>query len=161
MNFPRISAIAAISENRGLGKDNKLIWHISSDLKRFKQITQGHVVVMGRKTYESMGRALPNRINIIISRDTSFSVPGSIVVQTIDEAISKAKELEKDEIFIIGGGQIYSQTLPMTDRLYLTVVKGQADADVFFPDYSSFKTVIESQEQVSDGYTYTFLTLEK
>lgn len=158
----RISAIAAISKNRGLGKDNKLLFHIPGDLPRFKQITTGHPIIMGRKTYESMGRVLPNRTNIIITRDQQYTVDGAVVVGSVEQALEEAKKTPgNDEIFIIGGGQIFHEALPFVERLYLTIVDTDAEADAFFPDYSAFSKVVSEEKKTDWEYPYTFLTLEK
>jgi len=168
-----INIIAAIGKNRELGKDNKLLWHIPEDFKRFKKITEGQVVIMGRKTYESLDkkyRPLPNRINIVITRDVNYSSSeveknGSrqartIICSSIEEAINKAKEFHK-EIFIIGGAQIYSLAIKYTDKLYLTLVdKDYPEADVFFPDYSEFKMVKEEKHQ-DEKYSYKFVEFIK
>lgn len=155
-----IAAIA--SGNRALGKDNKLIYHISEDLKRFKRITSNHVIIMGRKTFESIGKALPNRINIVISRDPNFYAENVIVTHSSDEALHLAElKAGDDEIFIIGGGQIYQEAISTADKLYLTIVEGNPDADTFFPDYSDFKKVIFEEEHESDGLRYKFLDLER
>ncbi len=161
MNNPRISLIAAFSENRVLGKDNRLLWNIPNDQKRFKKITLGHVVIMGRKTYESIGRLLPNRTNIIISREPKSSEDSGIFVTSLEEALEKAREIEKEEVFIIGGGQIYSEAISLADKLYLTIVKGNFEGDVFFPDYSEFKKIVYQQEETSNNYSYSYLDLEK
>lgn len=159
---PCISAIAIISKNRGLGLENKLLFHIPGELPRFKKITTGHPVIMGRKTFESIGRVLPGRTNIIVTKDPNYSVEGAEVVNSLSEAISKAKQATgADEIFILGGGQIFKEALPLTDRLYLTVVEKQVPADAFFPDYSIFTKVIEKEEKNNWEVPYTFLVLEK
>lgn len=156
-----LSLIAIIGKNRELGKDNKLIWNIPSDLKRFRQITNGHPVIMGRKTYESIGHPLPVRQNIVISSNPSFSVEGVVLVRSFDEAIDVAKQSPgSEEIFVIGGGNVYAQAINRADRLYLTVVDAAAAADTFFPDYSRFSKVVFRKEQQSDGFSYTYLTLE-
>lgn len=180
-----ISVVAAIGENRELGVNNKLLWHIPEDLKHFQDLTVGHPVIMGRKTHESIGRVLPGRINIIITRDPSYKVEGAIVANSLEEAIKKASskykvssikyENEKnildtkylihnteDEIFIIGGGQIFVEAMPSVQRMYLTVVHASfPQADTFFPDYSMFTKVIEKEDRESGGFKYTFLVLEK
>lgn len=157
----KLSLIAIIGKNRELGKDNKLIWNIPSDLKRFRQITRGHPVIMGRKTYESIGHPLPARQNIVISSNPSFSVEGVVLVRSLDEAIDVAKNsVGSEEVFVIGGGKVYAQAIEQADRLYLTVVDAVADADTFFPDYSRFSKVVFRKEQQSDGFSYTNLTLE-
>ncbi len=146
MAMPKISLITQISENKVIGKDNTLIWRISEDLKRFQELTTGHVIIMGRKTYESIGKPLPDRTNVIITRQKGYKVPGCIVVHSLDEALSKAREIEDSEIFIIGGGQIYEQSIGLADRVYLTVVHTQATGDTFFPDYSAFSKEINREE---------------
>lgn len=162
MNKPIISIIAAIAEkNRAIGKDNKLLWHIPEDLKRFKKLTTRHAVIMGQKTYESIGRPLPNRTNIIISNNPDFNPPDAIVARSIEESIAKAREVEKEEIFICGGGSIYQQFIPLAGKLYLTIVEGEFEADTFFPDYAEFKKVVK-EEKSSDGkYNYKFVELVK
>ena len=163
MKNPKISLIAAIaSGNRALGKDNDLIYKIPEDLKMFREKTAGHVVIMGRKTFESIGKPLPNRVNIVVTRDPAFAKPGIEVTHLLDEALKLAREKETDEIFIIGGGQIYQEAMPLADKLYLTIVEGSPEADTFFPDYSEFKRKVwQSQEQESDGFKYKFLELER
>lgn len=161
MTKPAISIVAAIGKNRELGKGNKLLWHIPEDLKRFKALTSGHPVIMGRKTFESIGRPLPNRLNVVITRDESFKPEGVTVVHSLDGVIKIAKAKDQEEIFIIGGGQIFEQAMPFADRLYLTIVDNEFDADVFFPDYSMFTKVISEEKGESNGYSYTFLTLTK
>ena len=114
----KISIIAAIGKNRELGAGNKLIWHISSDLKRLKELTTGHPIIMGRKTYESIGRLLPNRTNIIITRDANYKVEGAIVVHSLDKAFASAKEsVGSDEIFIFGGAQIFEQAIGASEEI--------------------------------------------
>lgn len=158
----RISAIAAITKNRGLGKDNQLLFHIPGDLPRFKNLTTGHPVIMGRKTFESIGRLLPNRTNIIITRSSEYAVNGAIMVSSVADAIEAAKKSEgSEEIFIIGGGQIFQEALPITDRLYLTVVDTEVPADTFFPDYSHFGKVIAKEERTDWEYPYAYITLER
>ncbi len=159
----RISIIAAIGQNRELGKENKLLWHIPGELPRFKRITTGHPIIMGRKTYESIGRVLPQRTNIIITRDKALSVEGAEIVHSLDEALALARTKSgNDEIFVIGGGQIFEQALPLTDRLYLTLVRASFDADTFFPSFEdAFTKVIEKEAQKSEEYSYTFMTLER
>lgn len=157
----KISLIAAIaSGNRALGKDNKLIYKIPQDLDRFKKITSGHTVIMGRKTFESIGHPLPNRVNIIITHDTSYSAEGCRVVSSLDEALRVTGS--EEEVFIIGGGQIYQEAIGKADKLYLTVVEGNPEADTFFPNYSDFKKIVwSSEEQEFEGFKYRFLELEK
>jgi dihydrofolate reductase len=166
----KISIIVAMDSKRGIGKENGLMWHIPEELKRFQQITTGYPIIMGRKTFESIGKALPRRTNIIITRDEDFAKDhpeldqGStvMIVHSLDEAIKQAQIIDQDEIFIIGGGQIYQQSLALADKIYLTVVEGDLQADVFFPEFEDkFKKVSESEVQESNGYKYKFLEYKK
>jgi dihydrofolate reductase len=158
---PIISVIAAIDERRGIGKDNKLLWHIPEDLKRFKEITSGHPIIMGRKTYESIGKPLPERINIIVTRNKRYRAPDCIVAESFSKAIREAQEKDKKEIFIIGGGQIYKQAIKIADKLYLTLVEGKHEADTFFPNYSKFNKLIKRETKKNGNYSYTFLELKR
>ncbi|MBO5800258.1 MAG: dihydrofolate reductase [Paludibacteraceae bacterium] len=126
-----ISIIVACSENNVIGKDNGLIWRLSNDLKRFKALTTGHAIVMGRKTFESIGRPLPNRRNIILSKNLEY-MEGCEIMRSTDEVLELAKSTD-GELFIIGGGQVYEQLLPFADKLYLTLVHTVAEGDTFFP----------------------------
>lgn len=160
----KLSIIVAVAgEKRIIGSKGTMPWYIPEELKRFKEITMGHPIIMGRKTHESIGKALPGRANIIISREPSYSAEGCIVVSTIDEAIKEARNQPgKEEIFIIGGGQIYQQALPQTDKLYLTYIDKNIEGDVSFPDYSEFKKIIsESNWQEHEEIKYKFLELER
>lgn len=157
----KISLIAAISENKVIGRDNDLPWHIPEDLKRFKEITKGHPVIMGRKTYESIGRLLPNRTNIIITRDPEYRVEGALTVSSLDSAIDESKKVDQEEIFIIGGGQIFEQSMDVANTLYLTIVHTNLEGDVRFPDYSEFTKETFRQDSSNQEYSYTFLNLEK
>lgn len=148
-----LSIIAAIGDNRELGKNNQLLWHIPEDMKRFKTLTTGHTVIMGRKTYESIGKPLPNRVNIIITSDTTFTAPNCVIAHSLDEALQKSTDTET---FVIGGASIYNQAIDKADKLYLTKVKGTFDADTFFPDYSRFSNVVSEEKKQDDRYTYTF-----
>lgn len=153
-----LSIIAVIGKNRELGKDNDLIWNLPSDLKRFREITKGHPVIMGRKTFESIGHPLPNRTNIVISRQDK--IPGVVVVHSLDEAIEQAGKIS--EVFVIGGGSVYAQAIDKADRLYLTIVDASSPAaDTFFPDYSRFTKIISEEAHEENGLHFTYLTLEK
>lgn len=159
---PKISMVAAIaSENRALGLNGRLIYHIPEDLKRFKKITSGSAIIMGRKTFESIGQVLPNRTNIIITRDPEYYVEDGEVVTSLEEALTKAEDSGKKEIFIIGGGQIYQEAIKLADKLYLTVVEGSPEADVFFPDYSDFTKIVSEESHASEGLKYKFIDLER
>lgn len=161
MKKPIISIIAAVAENLAIGKNNDLLWHIPEDFKHFKEKTLGHAIVMGQKTFESIGSPLPNRPNIIISNDPNFKAENVIIAGSIEESLAKAKEVEKEEIFICGGGSIYRQFMPMADKLYITLVKGNFEADIFFPDYSEFKNVVSRKDSSDGKYEYSFLELIK
>lgn len=161
MNNPKISIICAIAENRAIGKNNDLLWHIPEDFKHFKEKTMGHAIVMGQKTYESIGKPLPNRTTIVLSNDPAVNIEGVIMARTFDEVFAKAREIEKEEIFICGGGSVYAQTIDLADKLYLTVVKGNFEADVFFPEYGQFTKVISERKSSDEEFEYTFLELEK
>lgn len=156
-----VSIIAAIGKNRELGKNNKLLWNIPEDLKRFRSITAEHTVIMGRKTFESIGHALPNRTNIIVTRDKNYKAEGCIVCGSLEEAIDLAKKTGEEEVFVIGGGEIYRQSISLADKLYLTLVDGTFDADTFFPDYSEFKKIVFSEKHKDEKYSYTFLEMER
>lgn len=159
-----ISIIVAVDEKRGIGKNNDLLFRIPEDFKRLKTLSNGHPIIMGKRTFESIGRLLPNRTNIIVTRNIGFHFEGALVAHSLEEAIEKAKASQgSDEIFIFGGGQLFSESIDkgLVDRLYITEVKGDYGADTFFPDYSNYAKVVEKEEKEGDGYTYTFLTLEK
>jgi len=160
-NKPKISIIAAVAANLAIGKNNQLLWHLPEDLKRFKQLTTGHAVVMGQKTYESLGRPLPDRTNIVITLDKAYKAKGCIIVHSIEEALKEAKKVESEEIFIIGGGSIYRQFLPLADKLYITRVEKNFDADTFFPPYDEFNKIAFSQPGQCGDLKYTFLELVK
>lgn len=159
MNKPIISLIAAIGNNRELGKDNRLLWSIPEDLKRFKELTLNHPVIMGRKTFQSIGKPLPNRTNIIVTHEINYQVKECFITHSLEEAIKLAKAKDNDEIFIIGGGQIYQQAINIADKLYLTLIDGAFDADTFFPDYSRFKKVASQKKSQYGKYRFTFLEL--
>lgn len=161
MNKPRISIIVAMDEKRGIGKKNAIPWHVPGELKRFKEITTPHPMIMGRKTFESIGKVLPGRPHFIITRDTNYNVAGATICHSLDEAIKKAKELDDEEIFIIGGGEIFKLAMPYVDRLYVTRIKGDFDADTFFPAYATFTHVISREPKESNGFSYEFLTIER
>ena len=161
MFTPRLSMIVAVDEARAIGKDNRLLWNIPEDLKHFKELTTGHTVIMGENTYHSIGRPLPNRTNIVVTLDQALELSGCQVVHSLDEALEQAREHEQDEIFVMGGASIYRQFLPMIDRLYLTLVKGEHEADTFFPDYSEFTRVLSKEKHDNGEYQFTFFVLER
>ena len=155
-----ITIIAAIAKNNALGKDNKLIWHLPADLKRFKKITSGHHIIMGRKTFESLGKPLPNRTTIIISRNKNYSVENCIVVNSLNDALLKAKA--DINPFILGGAEIYNQAIKIADILDLTIVHHNFEADVFFPEIDkkiwkeTSRQDFKANEQ--NKYDYSFIT---
>jgi len=137
-----ISIIVAIAENNVIGKDNTLIWHLPADMKFFKEKTTGHCIITGRKNYESIPekfRPLPNRTNIVVTRQTNYNAPGAIVVGSIEEALITSKQTGETEIFIIGGADIYKQCLNLADRVYLTQIHQLFEGDAFFPELDSSK----------------------
>lgn len=148
-----ISLVVAMSENRVIGREGGLPWRLSTDLKRFKAITMGKPVVMGRKTWDSIGRPLPGRLNIVISRDPAFSVPGVTTAATLEEALElgRAEAGPEGEICIIGGGEIFKATLPLADRLYVTHVVADVEGDVYFPEIDGARWGVVSQENVPAG----------
>ncbi|MBP8792128.1 MAG: dihydrofolate reductase [Lutibacter sp.] len=158
-----ITIIAAIAENNALGKDNQLIWHLPEDLKRFKQTTLNHHIIMGRKTYESLGKPLPNRTSVIITRNSDFKAEGCIVVNSLEAALEVAKNDATP--FIIGGAEIYKQGILIADKLDVTFVHHQFDADVFFPeiDLSVWKEIqrTDCNSDEKNNYDYSFVTYIK
>ena len=161
---PKISIVVAVTKkDAAVGNGGKLLFHISDDLKRFKALTIGHPIIMGRKTYESIGKALPGRTNIIITRNQDFKAEGCVVVSSLEEAIRKAGDIDK-EVFIGGGGEIYKQVFPYTDKLYLTIVESDLEGDVFFPDWRKDFTKETFREERFDektGLKYTWIDLER
>ena len=159
-----ITIIAAVAENNALGKNNELIWHLPADLKRFKQVTSGHCVIMGRKTYESLGRPLPNRTNIIITRNKNYTAKGCLVSNSLNEAIELAKK-EDNSPFILGGAEIYKQSMLIADKLDLTFVHNTFDADAFFPeiDLNIWKETTREDFKADEKnkYDYSFVKFTK
>jgi dihydrofolate reductase len=162
-----ISIIVATAENGVIGKDNQLLWKLSADLKQFRILTTGHSVIMGRKTFESIGRPLPNRTNIVISRQRNFSLPeGVLQANSLEKAIDLAKNhAGNEEIFIIGGGNVYEQALAITDKIYLTEVKANIEGDAFFPKLSveDWKEIsrVSHQKDEKNEYDFDFVELIK
>jgi len=155
-----IKLIVAISKNRVIGDSNKLIWHLPADLKRFKELTTGHTIVMGRKTFLSIGRPLPNRRNIIVTRDENYEADGCEVVNSIEEALL----LTNSNCFIIGGGEIYKQTLHLAEKIYMTVVDEEFKGDTTFPELPKSWYVSSKDDFLVDeknAYNYSFILYEK
>lgn len=160
-----VSLIVAMDRNSGIGYQGRLSWHLTSDLRRFKSLTMGHHLIMGRKTYESIGKPLTGRVMIVVTRNPSFQAEGCIIVPTIDDGLQLALEKCEEEVFIIGGGQIFSQTLPMADRIYLTFVHATTTADVFFPSinragWKEMESTFQPARQ-GDDYDHTFVVLHR
>lgn len=159
-----ITIIAAIGNKNALGKDNQLLWKLPKDLKHFKTLTENHPVVMGRKTYESIGKALPNRTNIVVSRKENWFQEGILIVSTLKEALKFAKKINED-FFVIGGGEIYKQTIEIADKLEITQVNGDFEADTFFPkiDPKIWQKTDEECHSKDDKneYDFCFQTFEK
>lgn len=157
-----ISIIVATDKNGAIGKDNALLWHLPNDLKRFKAITSGHPVIMGRKTYESIGKPLPNRQNVIISNNKNYKADGCEVVHSLKEAIELCKG---SDIYIIGGGTIYKEAMHIADKLYLTLVDIELDADTYLENFNLDQWMLEhSEEHLADKkhqYNYQFLDYVK
>ncbi|CAH1543390.1 dihydrofolate reductase [Vibrio jasicida] len=157
-----ISMIAAMADNRIIGKDNQMPWHLPADFAWFKRCTMGKPVVMGRKTYESIGRPLPGRLNIVISRDASLFIEGVTTVTSIEQALEVAGEVE--EVMIIGGGAIYAACLPMANKLYVTHIEAEIQGDTQFPDWGNeFKETYSEAYQADEknAYNMRFTILEK
>ncbi|WP_293895719.1 dihydrofolate reductase [Flavobacterium sp.] len=155
-----ITLIAAVAENNALGKDNQLLWHLPDDFKRFKNITSGHYIIMGRKTFESFPKPLPNRTHVIITHQKNYTAENCIVVDSLEKAIAICPQGE--EIFIIGGGEIYSQSIEIADKLDITRVHHTFDADTFFPEIDLEKWELTSAEfhpkDEKNQFDFTFQT---
>ncbi|MBS1531343.1 MAG: dihydrofolate reductase [Bacteroidetes bacterium] len=157
-----VSAIVAIGENNAIGKNNQLLWHLPADLKYFKNKTAGHTIIMGRKTFDSVGKPLPNRRNIVVTRQ-DIKIPGCEVVKSVDEALDLCKG--EDEVFIGGGAEIYKLAMDKTDRIYLTIVHKMFDADTFFPEIDPTQWVETAREDhqpdEKNNLPYSFITIER
>jgi len=160
----KISLIVAMAKNRAIGLNNRMPWHLSADLKRFKQITMGHPIIMGRLTFEAIGRPLPGRTNIIVSRNPAYKQEGCVVADSIETAITCGCRLA-DEIFIIGGATLYAASLPLADRLYLTQINRDFAGDTFFPPFDTNGWIETAREDITDdeqaGFPYSFINLQR
>lgn len=158
-----ISAVVAMSDNRAIGKDNQLLWHLPRDLQHFKKITLGKPILMGRKTFQSIGRPLPGRQNIILTQDKEFIAEGCVIVNSIQGALDSIKNQE--EVCVIGGADIYRQMLPILNRIYLTIVHHEFAADAYFPELDSdeWKEIerVECEADEKNMYACSFILLEK
>ncbi len=157
-----LKILVAFDENRVIGKNNALIWHLPADLKRFKALTTGQVIIMGRKTYESIGRPLPNRTTVVISRQQDLKIEGVILARSVEEAILKAKSISRDDIFIVGGAEIYQLSLPLADQILVTQLHDIFEGDAFFPEISpAIWKVTEQERGVTDeqnAYQFSYIT---
>lgn len=157
-----LKILVAFDENRVIGKNNALIWHLPADLKRFKALTTGHVIIMGRKTFESIGRPLPNRTTIVISRQQDLKIEGVILAHSVEEAILKAKSISRDDIFIVGGAEIYQLSLPLADQILVTQLHDIFEGDAFFPEIlPAMWEVAEQERGVTDeqnAYQFSYIT---
>lgn len=167
MSPPRFSILVAMAKNRVIGKNNALPWQLSPDLKRFKQLTIGHHIVMGRKTYESIGRLLPGRTNVIITRQPNYQVPGAIVVGSIAEALkvcSEGKEVDQ-ESFVIGGAEIYQQALGLCQRMYVTEIQQEFEGNALFPEFDQqeWREISREKHRLDEdnGLEYHFVVLDR
>jgi dihydrofolate reductase len=158
-----VSIIAAMDRKRGIGVDNKLPWRLSADLKRFRELTMGHHIIVGRKTFESIGRPLPGRRTIVITRDRNYKAEGCEVAHSVEDATRLARERGESEAFICGGAEIYAQSIEIVDRMYLTFVDAEVTADTFFPEFDEREwREMESVYQPADEknqYPFTFKLL--
>ncbi|MBP2619020.1 dihydrofolate reductase [Chryseobacterium jejuense] len=156
--------VVAMGEKNEIGFENQLLWHLPKDLKHFKDLTSGHPIIMGRKTYESIGKPLPNRTNIVVSRKKNWFEEGILIVGSLKEAMKFAKKID-EEVFIIGGGNIYEQTMDIVDKLEVTLVKADLEADTFFPkiDEKIWKKTHEicHEKDEKNGYDFCFQTFER
>ena len=150
-----ITLIAACSKNRVIGKDNQLIWKVPGDLKRFKELTTGHPILMGRKTFESIGIPLPNRTNIVITRDKSWKQEGCLVYNNFEDVLSI---FEKENLFVIGGGEIYKMLINLADKIELTLIDKDFEGDAYFPEIDSNWTVEKVESQSCPEFNYSYIT---
>jgi dihydrofolate reductase len=160
-----LKILVAFDENRVIGKNNTLIWHLPADLKRFKTLTTGHVIIMGRKTFESIGKPLPNRTTIVISRQADLKIEGAIIAHSVEEAILKAKSITREDIFIVGGAEIYALSLALADQILVTQLHDIFDGDAYFPEIPSESwEVTEKERGITDeknAYQYSYITYSR
>ncbi len=157
-----LKILVAFDENRVIGKNNTLIWHLPADLKRFKALTAGHVIIMGRKTFESIGKPLPNRTTIVISRQADLQIDGAIIAHSIEEAILKAKSITREDIFIVGGAEIYALSLALADQILVTQLHDIFEGDAYFPEIPVASWEITEKERgITDeknAYQFSYIT---
>ncbi|GAB2531696.1 dihydrofolate reductase [Rufibacter soli] len=160
-----IGLVVAMAENRVIGKDNQLIWHLPQDLKHFKQLTMGHPMIMGRKTFEAIGKPLPGRTSVIVTRQPDYQAPeGCLVASSLEEALQQSLALD-EQVLVVGGGEIYRQALPLAEVVYLTLVHESFEGDVYFPELDTEAWEVTAQEEhLADekhAYPYTFFTFQR
>ncbi len=155
---PRIAIIAAVARNRVIGRDNAMPWHLPEDLRRFRALTMGHPIVMGRRTWESLGRPLPGRRNIVVSRDPAFAPQGAEATASLDAALAACAGAQ--QVFVIGGAQLYAAALPLADRLYLTEIQRDFAGDTLFPEWDrgAWRELAREPQPPRDGLEYVFTT---
>jgi dihydrofolate reductase len=160
-----LAIVVAIADNNVIGKDNQLIWYMPQDLKHFKSITMGFPIIMGRKTYESIGKPLPGRTSIVVTRQTDYLAKGCVVVQSITEAIAKAEEHNQEKAFVIGGAEIYQQAMDVCDTIYLTRIRHSFEGDTFFPEIDLNHWIEEKRESFpaddKNPYPFDFIMLTR
>ncbi len=159
----KIVIVAALSrDTHTIGRENGLLWHIPDDMRRFKELTADHPIIMGRKTFESilaiLGKPLPGRQNIVVTRNTEYTYPGVIVFSSLEEALTEAQKLDQQEIHIGGGAEIYRQALPLVDTLHLTLIDDQPEGDTFFPSFETdFEVIKEHEKKEHNGLSYQWV----
>ncbi|MCB9072839.1 MAG: dihydrofolate reductase [Bdellovibrionaceae bacterium] len=153
--------VAALSENRAIGIDGDLPWKISADLKHFKSLTVNKCIIMGRKTFESLPSALPKRTNVVITRDTNYQAPGAHVFTSIEQAIDFCQNESSDDIMIVGGAEIYKQTLDRAARLYLTIIHTNVKGDAFYPEFENQFTLVDKKDAEENGFHFSFCTFDR
>nr|AIA14643.1 Dihydrofolate reductase [uncultured bacterium] len=160
-----LSAVVAMAKNRVIGKNNQLPWHLPADLKHFKALTSGGVVIMGRKTFTSIGKKLPNRVNIIVTRDKNFFADDCLIAHSVQDAIALAREQDNEHLFVIGGNEIYEQAMPYLEKIYLTTVEQAFSGDTYFPLLDPLVWQETSREEhhadEKNPYDYAFTILER
>lgn len=159
--LPRLTLVVAYSDNRAIGRDNALPWKLPGDLAHFKRTTLGSPIIMGRKTWESLGRPLPGRINVVVSRNAQYAAQGAVVVPTLADAVRVCGDVA--DAYVIGGAQIYAQAIPLAQRLIATEVHAQVDGDAFFPELPAgqWQEVSREPQPAENGYTYDFVVYER
>jgi dihydrofolate reductase len=163
MNTARVSFVVAMSkQTRAIGKNQGLLWRIPRDLQHFKEVTLGHPMIMGRATFDSIGKVLPGRTTIVVTRNTTWNHEGTIACHSLEEALTEARKIEDTEITIIGGGQIFQQALPLVDRIYLTLIDDEQEGDVYFPLFDeNLFTETARENGTFEGINYSICTLDR